>query len=360
MTVRAPVTGSRPEACSTFHSGSSGQPIHRRIVIARILAVPPGTGNLPCSASAPVAVSLCAGRDACTPAARRPAIRRWAVYLVAAQLSTISARAGEICHFAGTTDYAGRVAVTTNVSTRGTDGATTVDVSAMFHGTPLPFMHIDYLMQETSTWKTDQLQSVAVNSRYLVDGHIVRQEWDLFDRGTDGLEAYRLQGKILGDIQRKFPAFVRHWDPATFGQPWIEDYRKAGAERRPDLDLPAPSVRPDIRSPLALAFYWSRRIPGNGEAASVFLPGFKRDKRVDLTIAAAKPTHDGQQLWQTSVRYPALSTTLPSIAKASVSADGHLLQLAGSVQGAGYSAYGVIRQDNCEETAETHANGHKE
>jgi hypothetical protein len=264
----------------------------------------------------------------------------------------MNARAGELCHFVGTTDYTGQLDVTTNVSTRALDGAMTVDVIGRFVGTPMPFVHINYLMQEISTWKSDQLQSVAVNSRYIVDGHVVRQEWDLFDRGTDGLEGYRLQGKTLDDIRRRYPTFVRHWDPADFGQPWVQDYRLADAERRPDLDLPASSVRPELRSPLALAFYWSRRIPNTGQAAMVFLPGFKKDKRVDLTITAAEPPRDGRQLWQTSVRYPALSTTHPSTAKAWISADGHLLQLEGTVQSRIYTAYGTIRQESCSGTAE--------
>jgi hypothetical protein len=264
----------------------------------------------------------------------------------------MNAHAGELCHFAGTTDYAGHLNVTTNVAARASDGTMTVDVIGSFAGTPMPFVHINYLMQEISTWKSDQLQSVAVNSRYILDGHVVRQQWDLFKRGTDGLEGYRLQGKTLDDIRRRYPAFVRHWDPADFGQPWVQDYRLADAERRPDLDLPASSVRPDLRSPLALAFYWSRRIPGNGQAATVFLPGFKKDKRVELTITAAQPPREGRQLWQTTVRYPGLSMTHPSTATAWISMDGHLLQLEGTVQSGMYTGYGVIRQENCSGTPE--------
>jgi hypothetical protein len=281
----------------------------------------------------------------------RPVIRRCAVCLVAALLGTTTARASEVCHFAGTTDYSGRIEVTTDVNARVTDGTTTVDVIVRFMATPWPLVHIRYLMQEISTWKSDQLRSVATNTRYLVDGHIVRQMWDLFERGPDGLEAYRLQGKTLGDFRRKYPAFVRHWAPANFGQPWVQDYRLAGAERRPDLDLPASSVGPDFRSPLALAFYWSRWIPRSGQAATVFLPGFKKDKRLDLTIGAAEPPRDGQQVWQTSVRYPALSLTHASIAKVWVSTDRHLLQLAGSVQSGSYTGDGVIRLEGCYGTA---------
>jgi hypothetical protein len=69
----------------------------------------------------------------------------------------------------------------------------------------------------------------------------------------------------------------------------VEDYPSAGPERRPDLDLPGSLLRPNLCSPLALAFYWSKQIPSNGPAATVFLPGLKRDKRVDLTMTEAEP-----------------------------------------------------------------------
>ena len=83
----------------------------------------------------------------------------------------------------------------------------------------------------------------------------------------------------------------------------------------------------------------------------MFLPGYKKDKRVDLVIAAATPQRDGQQLWNTSVRYPGLSMTKASTAQARVSMDGHLLQLEGTVQSDNLSAYGVIRQETCNGTA---------
>jgi hypothetical protein len=99
-----------------------------------------------------------------THAARRPAARRCAVGLVVALLSTINARASEICHFAGTTHYSGRLEVTTNVNSRVTDGTTTVDVITRFIATPWPLIHIHYLMEEISAWKSDQLQSVAAST----------------------------------------------------------------------------------------------------------------------------------------------------------------------------------------------------
>lgn len=258
--------------------------------------------------------------------------------------------AGERCRFAGTTDYSGRVVVTANADTHVKDGTTVVDVRLIFEGTPFPFVHVRYLAEEISTWESGQLRSLAANTRYLVDGRIVRQQWDGFDRSGGGLNAYRIQGKQLKDLERKHPGFAQHWDPATFGQAWTRDYWAANPERRPDLDLPASSAGPELRSPLALAFYWSRRIPQTGQEVTVFLPGFKKDKSVNLTIAAGQPPRDGWTHLQTSVLYPALSTRIPSTANAWISLDGHLLQLAFEVQRGSSAAYGVLRQEGCNTT----------
>ena len=340
--------------------GHGGWYVDARAIVAKFTAAWPGhyrsgVGFAPARrCSHPVAApSADRGCERQPSGAPRLAIRRCAVCVVAELLGTIAVRAGEVCRFAGTTDYSGRIEVSTDVNARAIDGTTTVDVIVQFMATPWPLVHIRYLMQEVSVWKSDQLQSVATNSRYLVGGHIVRQIWDLFDRRPDGLEAYRLEGKTLDDFRRKYPAFVRHWGAANFGQPWIQDYRLAGAERRTDLDLPASSVGPDLRSPLALAFYWSRWISRSGQAATVFLPGFKKDKRLDLTIGAVEPSGAGQQVWQTSIRYPALGSAHASTAKAWVSTDRHLLQLTGSVQSGSYAGDGVIRLKGCDGTAES-------
>ena len=277
----------------------------------------------------------------------RSVIKLWPAYLIAAYLSAIPAFAGEVCRFAGTTDYNGQVAVTAITSTNAAEGTTTVDVRLGFKGTPMLFVHTNYLMQEISTWKATRLQSLAVNSRYRVDGRVVRQLWDVFVRGSDGLEAYRLQARAPKEFLRKHPSFAEHANPATFGRPWLRDFWRADPERRRDLDLPASSAVPDIRSPLALAFYWGERLPRTSQAATVFLPGFKKDKSVTLTIGPAGPPSDGAQPWETSVRYPALSMTRASTAEAWVSADGHLLQLAVQVRSGDRTARGIIHQEGC-------------
>jgi hypothetical protein len=93
-----------------------------------------------------------------------------------------------------------------------------VDVAGTFEATTMFWLHIRYLIEEVSTWRNGELETVAVNSRYLVGGHIVRQQWDYFDRGADGLQAHRVQGKTFADLRRDHPGFAQHWDPATFGQ----------------------------------------------------------------------------------------------------------------------------------------------
>jgi len=258
-----------------------------------------------------------------------------------------NAHGAEICRFAGHTDYSGRVEVTT-IDQRAADGTDTVDVLGVFQGKPWPFVHIRYLMEELSRWRSGQLQDVAVNTRYLVDGHIVRQLWDDYTADVHGMTAYRLEGSPA-QIQQKHPGFIRHWDPATFGEPWLQDFRSAHPDRRRDLDLPLSSMRPDIRVPLALAFYWSRWPPSGAQAVDVFLPGFKKDKTADLTVQPDGPSGDGWHQWQITVRYPGLSTTQPSTATAQVSTDSHLLQLAGRVFARNLVGHGEIAQQGCTE-----------
>lgn len=254
------------------------------------------------------------------------------------------ARADEICRYAGTTDFDGRLAAVAAASAK--DGTIQLDIRLQLDAAPMLFVHTHYLMQEISIWRPDGLLRLATNSRYSVNGHIVRQQWDVFERGADGLEAYRVQGKRAGEFHRAHPGFAGHWDQAAFGQPWLQDYARAGPERRPDLDLHGlPST---LRPPLALAFYWLRWLPPAGGTVPVFLPGFKAQKRVDLPVGAAgAPAGAARIVWQAPLRYPALSRFEPSTALAWLSDDRHVLQLAFDLHGMGRRARGLIRQEGC-------------
>jgi len=262
------------------------------------------------------------------------------------QLCRVDASGAEVCHFTGASDYDGHVAVTTDVAAA--DSITRVDVAGTFEATTMFWLHIRYLIEEVSTWRNGELETVAVNSRYLVGDHIVRQQWDYFDRGADGLQAHRVQGKTFADFRRDHPGFAQHWDPATFGQAWLHDYHLASPKRRTDLDLkdlPPPS---GLRSPLAMAFYWVRWLPRGNQDVPVFLPGFKSERLLHLKIEAASSS-DGTVL-RAPLRYSAFSETPVSIATARTSPDGHLLQLAFEVHGSRGSGRGLILQDGCDGT----------
>lgn len=274
------------------------------------------------------------------------------IHLVVLLMLTPLAARAETCRFTGTTSYDGRLAVRTGAAQ--VDGLLTLDVTVEFavHAWMTDYR---YLGQEITTWSVGEgqgatLRSVAVNQRSLADGSIKRQQWDVFTRNGTRLEGYRVQAKSLADFRQRHPGFVAHWAPAGFGQPWLADFPRAGAERRPDLDLPAG----DVQTPLAVAFYWSRFLPPGGGAVSLILPGFKRDKQVSLSFGPATlpGTHpimpnEGWRRWSTPLRHPALDTRPASLATAWVSPDQHLLQLGFDVHTGWASGKTILHAEGC-------------
>ena len=275
------------------------------------------------------------------------------IRLLAALLLVSLAAHAETCRFNGTTSYDGRLAVRSD-ATR-VDDLLTLDVTIEFtvHAWMTDY---HYLGQEITTWSVGEgrsaaLRSVAVNQRSLSDGSIKRQQWDVFTRNGPRLEGYRVQAKHLIDFQQRHPGFVPHWSPASFGQPWLADFRRAGAERRPDLDLPAG----DVQTPLALAFYWSRFLSPNGGPVSLVLPSFKRDKQVLLSFGPAMPSGtpngtpgEGWRRWSTPLRHPALETRPASLAAAWVSSDHNLLQLGFDIHTTWATGQAILRAEGCQ------------
>jgi hypothetical protein len=255
-----------------------------------------------------------------------------------------NAFAGEVCRYVGTTDYDGKVDVTTTVAAAGE--TTSVDVVVVFSASTMPWFPLHYLVEERSTWRGGALDDLAANTRYSVGAHIVRQQWDYFRRGPDGLRAYRVEGKTGEKFEREFPRFAPHWDVAAFGAPWLHDFQSGSPKRRPDLDLAGEAVGATLRTPFAMAFYWVRWLPRGGTDADIFLPGFKTDKLVHLSISSAASSH--ATTWRAPLHYVALSETPPSSASAVVSPDGHLARLAFELHGSAGSAQGLISQQGCE------------
>jgi hypothetical protein len=251
------------------------------------------------------------------------------------------AAAREICHFAGTSDYEGRIAATTDISE--TAGLTTVDVTATLDATMMFWVHMHYLAEEISIWRDGELLSVAVNNRSFSNDRIIRQQWDAFSRTESSLQAHRVQAKTMADFRAVHPGFVQHWDPATFGEPWVQDFPAALPERRPDLDLSPLPKR--LATPFAMAFYWVRRLPRSGQVFTIFLPGFKTDKLVDLAVTGTQ--NAGGMVWHVPLRTTWLNADPASSATAWTSPDGHLQKLAFEVHGTAGSARGLIEQQGC-------------
>ncbi len=267
------------------------------------------------------------------------------VLLAAILLTASSARAEEVCRYIGMTSQFGNVTVQTRATASG--GETTVDVATWLSARSFGFINWRYLYQEISTWRGEELRSVAVNHRYSVMGTIRRQQWDLFNRGSEGMIAYRVQAKTLSDLQAKHAGFVRHWDPATFGQPWLPDYQAAAPERRADLDLPAAAMPPTLGTPMALAFYWVRWADQNGRDVKVFLPGFKKNARVDLRVNSMGVEAGGLLHFHSTIRHPQLSETETSTGDAWVSPDHRLARATFEAHADHGSARGELRLEGC-------------
>jgi hypothetical protein len=263
--------------------------------------------------------------------------------LLAGLFAMDGARATELCQFAGTTDFAGHVSATSDVGR--VNGSTTINVIARFDGTWLVLFHVHYLTQEITTWRGGRLEMVAVNNRYLMGDRVIRQQWDVFHRAYGGFEAHRIEGKAPAEFRRQFPRFAQHWNPATFGQPWLGDFQRASPQRRRDLDLQQAGPSPALQAPLALAFYWDRWLPQGTTDIPVFLPGFKHDRIAELTVAA-----QGADTRTASVLYPALSRTRPSMVTAWQSPGRQVTQLALDLSTRGQTAEGMIRQQGCQGT----------
>jgi hypothetical protein len=263
-----------------------------------------------------------------------------------AQTWATASCAAETCRYVGTTDYAGHLSV---VTTAAADGDTTrLDVTVRFEATTALWLHLSYLIEEITRWRNEALVRMDVNTRYILAGHVVRQQWDEFRPAANGLEAYRIQGKRNAQFLQRYPHFARHWNVAAFGQPWLDDYASAAPDRRPDLDLSAQSG--GVQSPFALAFYWVRFLNAGAQPLRVFLPGFKADKLADIAMAPVA-TGDGR-LWRADLHHPYLGATPPSSAAAHISPDRHLLRLSFEAHFlSGWSAGGVLHQAGCAGTA---------
>lgn len=263
------------------------------------------------------------------------------IRLASLALATViaSAAQAETCRFTGTTSHDGRLTARTEVS-QGND-LVTVDVTLEFTVSAW-LSDYRYLGQEISTWRGPDLVALAINQRSFSGGDVIRQQWDVFTRRGDTLEASRVQAKRLAEFRQHHPGFLRHWPATDFGQSWLADYARAAPERRPDLDLQAAGAY----TPFAFAFYWSRFLPPAGATVTAVLPGFKQNKTTRLALGPAT-AGDGWQRWATPLQHPGLDSSLPSLAAAWVSPDHYLLQLGMEVSTAWAAGRAMLHGEGC-------------
>jgi len=266
--------------------------------------------------------------------------------LVLPALTVRIAFATEVCHYSGTTSYAGIVSVQTQ-ATR-TNGETTIDVAARVNARTFGVVDWQYLYQEIGVWRDGELQTVGVNHRYSLAGMIRRQQWDVFRRASEGMAAWRVQAKTPADFREKHPGFMRRWDPATFGQPWLDDYASAPPERRADLDLSKASMPQGLGTPLLMAFYWVRWAGQQPRTVPLFLPGFKRDARIDVKVSSLGLEPGGLEHLRASARHPQLSETQISTGDAWISPDHHLVRVTFDARSDHASAHGELHLDGCQ------------
>jgi hypothetical protein len=270
-------------------------------------------------------------------------------WCAAAFLACHAASAEEICRYSGATSYAGRVAVETKATTA--NGETTVDATARVAARSFGLIDWQYLYQEIGTSRDGELERIGVNTRYSVLGSIRRQQWDVFSRSPAGMTAWRAEANSLADFQAKHPRFVQHWEPASFGEPWLPDFSTAEPERRADLDLPSTAMPAGLGTPLALGFYWVRWAGQGQHIVPVFLAGFKHDTRVDVRVVSLDSDANGLLHLRSSVRHPQLSETEISTGDAWVTADHHLVRVTFDARGDHGSARGELHLDGCQGAA---------
>jgi hypothetical protein len=105
---------------------------------------------------------------------------------------------------------------------------------------------------------------------------------------------------------------------------------------------------PGVGPPLALAFYWSRWIGPDGQKVAVFLPGFKRDSRADISVVSLGIDGDGTRHFRSTVRHPQLSRDEASVGDAWIAADHRLTRVTFDAHGASGNAQGDVRLERCQ------------
>ncbi|MDR3607223.1 MAG: hypothetical protein P4M08_07580 [Oligoflexia bacterium] len=256
----------------------------------------------------------------------------------------------ETCDYAGTTDYRGKITIETRYEIP-SRFQSTLRTLLRFSASVLG-MRIQYDLDEIDSLENEKLQSVALNTRYFVNGAASRQQWDRYDFHwrPNQTHALRISAKYQKDLETQFPAFAKYWDESTFGGDWLADYDSASPVRRPDLDLIGFSD--GIQSMLYLAFIRDRfeTVP-NGSIRPIpfepFIPGSKTGKPAPLTTSAPLSA-EGFVVWSTPLEFSGLETPDNRPAQVTIDPATHLLEeLRLTIQKGFISADGDLKLVGC-------------
>ncbi len=271
----------------------------------------------------------------------RAAVLAWAAGIAGGA----PAWAAETCRYAGTASYSGKIEVVSTASTA--NGETAVDVAARVSARSFGLFSWGYLYQEIGVWRGGELQVAALNHRSIAGGKIHRQQWDVFHRTAEGMTAYRAQAKTMEDFRARYPVFQRVWDTSMFGQSWLRDYPTEAAERRADLDLPRAAMPPGFGIPLAMSFHWVRWAAPDQRVVAIFLPGFKRDSRVDIPVTFLGVEAGGLTHLRATARHPQLHADQLSTGDAWITADRKLARVTFEARGTYGTARGEVVLQDC-------------
>ena len=105
---------------------------------------------------------------------------------------------------------------------------------------------------------------------------------------------------------------------------------------------------PGLGTPLLLAFWWVRWAGEKDRTVPVFLPGFKRNARMDVRVVSLGVEAGGLLHLRSTVRHPQLSATAISAGEAWIAPDHHLARITFEARVDHGSARGELRLDRCE------------
>lgn len=249
----------------------------------------------------------------------------------------------EECVYQGTADHSGKLQVTTQTQQK--NGELRLRVMLRVQASPL-LWKVDYMADEYTVWKGSELQSIAFNDRFLLNGSVKRKKWDTWSKTSGAFRGFRILAENESELQREHRAFSRHWPERMFGQHWWLDHGQSDPDRESALDLPKNAVTKGLQTPLASVFYWIRFLPRKAQKIPVFILTEKEHKRVDFQLPAPKKA-GADLVWAAPIHAEKFETPQGKPARITLSSSGLLRQIDLSMRHDLGSASGSLKLVGC-------------